>query len=430
MPFRKEWRKLVVEPDGKINRRLYETATLAHVRNKLRSGDVWVDRSSSYRRFDSYLVPMATATPIAKGLGLPDSAGRVAEQPRDLADQRLKGFERQLRKGQLEGVAMVGDRLRITPISNTTPPDAKALAERLYGLLPRIRVTELLHEVARETGFLSAFTNLRTGRTSDNESGPRRHPGGCHQPWAIAHVSSQRGRHARPASRAKDAYIRDDCYSTALAHLINAHHILPFSQVWGHGTTSSSDGQFFRGRKRGASGGDINARYGVDPGFSFYTHVSDQHGPFHAKVSAATHEAPYVLDGLLHHGSVLRIDEHFTDTGGATDHVFALCSMLGFRFCPRLRDFPDRRLVSIASPGTYPTLAPLLGKRLRIDVVREHWDEIVRLVASTSSGHVLPPPCSGSLPPTSARTKSIWRFRRSERSSARCSCWTGSRIPR
>jgi TnpA family transposase len=68
---------------------------------------------------------------------------------------------------------------------------------------------------------------------------------------------------------AKDAYIRDDCYSTALAHLINAHHILPFSQVWGHGTTSSSDGQFFRGRKRGASGGDINARYGVDPGFSF-----------------------------------------------------------------------------------------------------------------------------------------------------------------
>ena len=251
MPFRKEWRKLVVEPDGKINRRLYETATLAHVRNKLRSGDVWVDRSSSYRRFDSYLVPMATATPIAKGLGLPDSADEWLNSRATLLDQRLKGFERQLRKGQLEGVAMVGDRLRITPISNTTPPDAKALAERLYGLLPRIRVTELLHEVARETGFLSAFTNLRTGRTSDNESALLAAILADATNLGLSRMSAaSEGVTRDQLVWAKDAYIRDDCYSTALAHLINAHHILPFSQVWGHGTTSSSDGQFFRGRKR------------------------------------------------------------------------------------------------------------------------------------------------------------------------------------
>jgi TnpA family transposase len=65
-------------------------------------------------------------------------------------------------------------------------------------------------------------------------------------------------------------------------------------------------------------------------------------------ISAATHEAPYVLDGLTSHGTDLKIAEHYTDTGGATDHVFALCAMLGFRFCPRLRDFPDRRLAPIA----------------------------------------------------------------------------------
>ena len=38
---------------GKPNRRLYEIAVVATLRNKLRSGDVWVDRSSNYRRFDS-----------------------------------------------------------------------------------------------------------------------------------------------------------------------------------------------------------------------------------------------------------------------------------------------------------------------------------------------------------------------------------------
>jgi hypothetical protein len=65
--------------------------------------------------------------------------------------------------------------------------------------------------------------------------------------------------------------------------------------------------------------GEVNAKYGSDPGVKFYTHLSDQYGPFHTKViSATTSEAPHVLDGLLHHGTGLSIHEHYTDTGGAT----------------------------------------------------------------------------------------------------------------
>ena len=42
-------------------RRLYETAVLATLRDKLRSDDVWVERSSDYRRFDSYCAPAPAA---------------------------------------------------------------------------------------------------------------------------------------------------------------------------------------------------------------------------------------------------------------------------------------------------------------------------------------------------------------------------------
>ena len=130
---------------------------------------------------------------------------------------------------------------------------------------------------------------------------------------------------------------------------------MPIAAIWGEGTTSSSDGQFFRSAKRGDAAGDINARYGRDPGISFYTHLSDQHGPYSIKVMSATnHEAPYVLDGLLHHGTLLKIDTHYTDTGGASDHVFILCGLLGFRFCPRLRDLPERKLACIAPASAYP----------------------------------------------------------------------------
>lgn len=392
MPFRKEWRSLVVGADGRIDRRLYETAVLAHLRNKLRSGDVWIERSSAYRRFDSYMLAPAEAAPVTSELGLPASADTWLEGRGRELDWRLKRFAHRLERGKLEGVELRDGRLHITPVRATATPETKALSDRLDALMPRARITELLHEAARGTGFLSAFTNLRTGEPCPNENALLAAILADATNLGLARMAeASQGVTRDQLVWTADAYIREDTYKAALARIIDAHHALPISAVWGDGTTSSSDGQFFRSGKRGAAAGEVNARYGVDPGFSFYTHVSDQHAPYHVRViSASAHEAPYVLDGLLHHGSSLPLAEHYTDTGGATDHVFALCAMLGFRFCPRLRDFPDRRLISIAPSAAYPTLAPLLGKKIRADVVREHWGEILRLVASLKAGHAAP----------------------------------------
>ena len=99
------------------------------------------------------------------------------------------------------------------------------------------------------------------------------------------------------------------------------------------------------------SAGEGQRPYGNDPGVTFYTHVSDQYSPFHTKVIDATvRDATHVLDGLLYHESDLRIEEHYTDTAGFTDHVFALCHLLGFRFAPRIRDLADKRLATIEKP--------------------------------------------------------------------------------
>jgi Tn3 transposase DDE domain len=63
-----------------------------------------------------------------------------------------------------------------------------------------------------------------------------------------------------------------------------------------------------------------------------------------------------VLDGLLYHESDLRIEEHYTDTAGFTDHVFALCHLLGFHFAPRIRDLADKRLYVPGKAAQWPTL--------------------------------------------------------------------------
>ena len=199
------------------------------------------------------------------------------------------------------------------------------------------------------TGFSAAFTNLRTGERCDSENALLA---------AILADATNLGLTRMAAAShgvtrdqliwIADAYIRPETYKRRSPG--SSMRITPCrSPRYGvtaqpHRPTGNSSAP----AKRGDAAGEINARYGHDPGLSFYTHLSDQHGPYNIKVMSATsHEAPYVLDGLMHHGTLLKIDTHYTDTGGASDHVFILCRMLGFRFCPRLRDLPDRKLACI-----------------------------------------------------------------------------------
>ena len=96
-------------------------------------------------------------------------------------------------------------------------------------------------------------------------------------------------------------------------------------------------------------------------------------------------DATYVLDGLLLHEAELRIEEHYTDTAGFTDHVFALMHLLGFKFAPRIRDLADKKLY-LPSNHSYNTLNPLCAGPLNTKLIRTNWNEILRLATSIAHG--------------------------------------------
>jgi hypothetical protein len=63
-----------------------------------------------------------------------------------------------------------GSRIPRRPSACTSTLEARAFADGIEAMIPRVRITELLHEVNRATGFASAFTNLRTGEKSEDDN--------------------------------------------------------------------------------------------------------------------------------------------------------------------------------------------------------------------------------------------------------------------
>ena len=392
MPFaNRQWPKLITE-GGKVSRARYETAVLATLRDKLRAGDVWVEGTRAYQRFDAYLLPRKAAQSAIADLPINvNSREYLAEKSAEL-DQRLRHFAHQLRTGRLSGVALVRDKLKVVPLQAATPPDAEVLDRRLDALLPRVRITELLFEVAERTGFLAAFRDVRSGKEHD-------------KPHAILAAiladgtnlgvermaNASQGVTYAQLAWTQNWYISPENYEAALAQIVREHHRLPFARNWGEGVSASSDGQFFRTGRIRSGAAEINAKYDHKPGIKIYSHLSDHFASFSSRIMSATaSEAPYVLDGLLLGARELPLPELYTDTGGASDHVFGLCHLLGFRFVPRMRDLADRRFGAIAANSAYKGIECLFGQAIKVGAIEAEWDDLVRMAASIREGTVAP----------------------------------------
>jgi len=387
------WQRLVMTDAG-VDRRYYELCALSELKNALRSGDIWVQGSRQFKDFEDYLVPPEKFASLKQSSDLPLAVATDCEQylheRLTLLESQLATVNRMAAANQLPDAIITESGLKITPLDAAVPDTAQALIDQTATVLPHVKITELLLEVDEWTGFTRHFTHLKSGDLAKDK----------HLLLttiladAINLGLTKMAESCPGTTYAKLAWlqawhVRDETYSAALAELVNAQFQHPFAGHWGDGTTSSSDGQNFRTGSKAASTGHVNPKYGSSPGRTFYTHISDQYAPFHTKVvNVGLRDSTYVLDGLLYHESDLRIEEHYTDTAGFTDHVFALMHLLGFRFAPRIRDLGETKLYLPKGEATYDALKPMIGGTLNLKHIRAHWDEILRLATSIKQGTV------------------------------------------
>ena len=176
--------------------------------------------------------------------------------------------------------------------------------------------------------------------------------------------------------RVSPHYLRSETLKAANTALVNFHHRLPLSSAWGQGISSSSDGQRFAVQASSLLASFYPRYFGYyDRAITVYTHVSDQFSAFSCRaISCSPREAIYVLDGLLENDTLLRPREHYTDTHGFTEHVFALCYLLGFSFMPRLKDLKDQQLWRIDRKASHGAIEPLFSGTADTAVISEQWD--------------------------------------------------------
>ena len=345
-PASKWHRYLDAQPKG--DKRLWEVAVLSHLRDGFRSGDLWLPRSRRHGDPTQALVPLPVTTSNA-ALTVPLDAGEWLADRQAWMTHGLERLAKAARTEAIPGGVIRDGGLNIDRLTAETPEGVDELILDLYKRLPETRITDILVEVDTEVGFTDAFVHLRTGAPCKDRIGllnvllaeginlslgKMADSTNTHDYWELMRLSRW--------------HVEGEAFARALAMVIEAQAKLPMAAFWGPGTTASSDGQFFPTTRQGEAMNLVNARYErrkQSPDSRRTPTCPIVSGPSPRRSSRQqSGEAPYILDGLLMNETGRRIREQYADTGGFTDHVFAVTSILGYRFVPRIRDLPSKRI--------------------------------------------------------------------------------------
>ncbi|EAD4778670.1 Tn3 family transposase, partial [Listeria monocytogenes] len=392
----KRWQKHVFDDEGNINRQYYEMAALTELKNYIRSGDVWVEGSRLHKDFEEYLVSKddwGKAKNKGTNIAVNVSFEQYIQERCETLNTKLQWISKNIDK--VESINIEKQKIHIERLQADTPEEARNFSLSLYNMLPRVKLTDLLMEVAEWTGFDESFVHASSNQPPKGEEksivmaslmAMGTNIGLTKMAEATPDISY------RQMANVMQWRLHEDAMTRAQATLVNYQHRISLTSYWGDGTTSSSDGMRV---PVGVSSlhADSNPHYGTGKGTTIYRFTSDQFSSFYAKViNTNARDAVHVIDGLLHHESDLSIEEHYTDTAGYTDQVFGLSHLLGFRFAPRLRDISDAKLYTISSPNDFPNIKGILRGKINTNVIKENFDDVLRLAHSIREGRV-----SGSL---------------------------------
>ena len=169
--IRKRWETLVFKDEGGIDRQFYEFAALSELKNALRSGDIWVTGSRQYKDFEEYLVDVTTFNTLKSKSVLPTVRNQGFQEfinPRTtLLISMLDEVHKLAINNEIPDVIINDDGLKVTPLTNSVPDEVYTFSQKVYAMLPKIKITHLLQEVDSWIKYTDVFTHLKSDKPTE-----------------------------------------------------------------------------------------------------------------------------------------------------------------------------------------------------------------------------------------------------------------------
>ena len=394
------WKRLVIGKDKSVDRSAYTLCVLEQLQTALRRRDVFVVNSERWGDPRAKLLSGAAwesaRSQVCRTLERQTDASAECERLSRLMDEAYQHTAENLPRNAAVQMEMHAGKqtFRLTGLDKLEePPSYLRLRETVVRMLPRVDLTEVLLEIHQRTGFAEEFTHLsEVGSRVQNLS-----LSVCAVLLAEAcNIGLEPLVHSGNPALSRDRltwvqqnYLRADTLARANARLVEAQTRIPLAQAWGGGEVASADGLRFIVPVRTMNAGPNSKYFGVGKGITYYNFTSDQFTGFHGIVIPGTpHEAPWILEGLLEHQTVLRPLEIMADTAAYSDVIFGLFYLLGYQFSPRLADIGETRFWRMDGATDYGPLNQLARNRINARLIVDNWDDLLRVAGSLKLGTI------------------------------------------
>jgi TnpA family transposase len=384
----------VRDADGNLKQRTWEIALGLAVRDNLRSGDLYLAESRKHGQFWNLVYEDArwnVERELAYSrLSLPSHTDPVLQHLELEMDRVADNAQNGLANNPFASVH--NGRLKLKrPDALEIPDSTKALRRVFESSLQKVRIEHLLHGVDGLCRFTDALRSSGKQTPSKNVLLAALIAHGTNLGISAMGHSAE-GITVHMLQYASQWFLNEETLKAANKILVDYHHGLPLASIWGTGRLSSSDGQRFAVRQSSLLGSFCPRYFGYyDQAISVYTHTSDQLSTFSNQViSCRSRESLYVLSGLLLNDTILQPERHHVDTGGYTEHLFALCHLLGIEFMPRIKDLADQQLYKLNRDRHYGSLDELFRGTIDWTLIREQWDQMVRVAVALKTRNAPP----------------------------------------